>query len=546
MAEVKAFVGSQAGSGSYLWVAPASGIAVQPNHRVIAGDATTDGTVPVDQINETVVNQPYYAGTEITISGNPNAVVTVSVGAPGMDGAGLLSVNGQGQTATVTLNPQGQGTVRIQSTGMLPPGMGIVLPVQIEVQQSWWDTLFSGPAPKTSFNLAILPKNAIASTMDFVSKLGWGIASGNGDTTEAMVADISFSFIPVVGAYTDIRDVGKELLKLWPGGESPNYPALGFALAGIVTSFGFPGGDGVFTLAKQLAKFTDTAKGVFQTFWGLVKQSEFGKILEYTPTFLKMIAPGNGRLKDLAENVIKMNADRLESLKKLLNELGDEDTVQALDRIDKMPGLGAAAVNKVLDSLGKLTPAQLDDIKQAGSLDNLTESLGRGLKEEKLGSYLKWLNDRKTDARTRIPGASDKEHVVDEWLRDLGKDVQPNLLTNEWIGGAAGRQGDRMVNGIKTEIKSPKKTSDKGSISGNIGDATGQAPEIIVDVRHLDAIVDNHDAKSQIHGAMKQMRKYSRGKFDSINEITILLKDGGVVKWTEVRAEFDLKFPDTP
>jgi len=86
----------------------------------------------------------------------------------------------------------------------------------------------------------------------------------------------------------------------------------------------------------------------------------------------------------------------------------------------------------------------------------------------------------------RIPGASDAEHAVDELLRSQGRSVEPNVL--EGVAGA-GRQGDRLVDGVLTEIKSvsgvAKQTPDalSGAIANRIMNGRGQAAHIIVDVR---------------------------------------------------------------
>jgi hypothetical protein len=95
----------------------------------------------------------------------------------------------------------------------------------------WWPA----PVNTTTFNVAFQPKQVIGQTLDYVSKLGWAIAAGPGNSPDEIGADMAFSFIPVVGVYSDIRDSAAELLKLWPGGESPDWTAFGFAVVGILT-----------------------------------------------------------------------------------------------------------------------------------------------------------------------------------------------------------------------------------------------------------------------------------------------------------------------
>jgi hypothetical protein len=91
-----------------------------------------------------------------------------------------------------------------------------------------------------------------------------------------------------------------------------------------------------------------------------------------------------------------------------------------------------------------------------------------------------------TDPGGRIAGASEQENSVDELLRSEGRDVQPNPLEGQ---PGAGRQGDRLVDGKLTEIKSvsgvnsPDGDSLSGAVANRVMNARGQAQDIIVDAR---------------------------------------------------------------
>lgn len=88
--------------------------------------------------------------------------------------------------------------------------------------------------------------------------------------------------------------------------------------------------------------------------------------------------------------------------------------------------------------------------------------------------------------RERIPGSTDEEHRIDEYLQDKGHKVEPNPQEGQ---AGAGRQGDRYVDGRKTEYKTVTgvKKTDENSLSGAISsrsmDARGQASDVIVDTR---------------------------------------------------------------
>jgi hypothetical protein len=91
-----------------------------------------------------------------------------------------------------------------------------------------------------------------------------------------------------------------------------------------------------------------------------------------------------------------------------------------------------------------------------------------------------------SSAPQRIPGSTDEEHAIDNYLRSQGQSVEPNA--QEGAQGA-GRQGDRLVNGILSEYKSlsgVKDTTPDGlsaAISRRVMSGRGQAPNVIVDTR---------------------------------------------------------------
>jgi Domain of unknown function (DUF4157) len=86
----------------------------------------------------------------------------------------------------------------------------------------------------------------------------------------------------------------------------------------------------------------------------------------------------------------------------------------------------------------------------------------------------------------RIPGATDAEHAIDQLLVTEGHEVRANPLEGQQ---GAGRQGDRFVDGVPTEIKSlsgvknPNADTLSQAISRRVMDGRGQAHNIIVDTR---------------------------------------------------------------
>ena len=89
-------------------------------------------------------------------------------------------------------------------------------------------------------------------------------------------------------------------------------------------------------------------------------------------------------------------------------------------------------------------------------------------------------------AAERIPGSTDGEHAIDQLLRQEGREVKANPM--EGVRGA-GRQGDRLVDGVPTEeksisgVKKPDADSLSSAIARRVMDGRGQARNIIVDTR---------------------------------------------------------------
>jgi hypothetical protein len=121
---------------------------------------------------------------------------------------------------------------------------------------------------------------------------------------------------------------------------------------------------------------------------------------------------------------------------------------------------------KLLEDVGEFFATLLRNCHESKLVCELGEGAGKGIK--------------------RIEGASDAEHAIDQLLKQQGRNVEPNL--REGVKGA-GRQGDRLIDGVLTELKtvgSVKNTTSNGlsaAISSRIMDGRGQAAHIIVDIR---------------------------------------------------------------
>ena len=398
---IKAFVGSNVGSANYLFVNASNQVNVKADNPLLAGDATTDGSFSVAQVDGSSIPYDYKAGTTCTITnGDPGAVVIVTVG-NGSTPGGLLTVAGDngipGTTASVTLDAQGRGTYRLQSTGALPAGKAIVMPIGLAYDSGWWFTWFTGPPPQiASFNVALQPAEQIGRTLDYIGKLGWSILAGPGDSADAIAADMAFSFIPVVGGYSDIRDAGSELLKLWPGGESPDWVSFGFAIGGIIAEV--TPADVAVDFAKGLYKAAKVGiinpggiilRTSFQKLKDLGSQLATGgneilqKIDELCDSLSKFLPPPFGN------STVLIGPEGIPFGRFVDDALQNPDELRAtqtwMSRIDDHPQevagfaaqYGQDAAKNIVQTLGQLSDDLIDALVNAGKLDIVAEGIGK-------------------------------------------------------------------------------------------------------------------------------------------------------------------------
>ena len=261
---IGASIGSTSVTKTYFYVRPTGQLAVQADHPLLAGDQRFDGNISIDQADGTSRGFDFYAKTTVTISGGtPNGELQIRLPQSGQTGYGLLYAIGDdgtpASTVDVKLDGNGQGSFVIGSNGQLPTTRQVALPISIlQCVGTYYGEGTAGGAytntwaPKATLNIALQSAQHIANAQNYIGKLGWAVAAGPGNSLDEVAADMAFSLIPVVGVYSDIRDAASELLKLWPGGEDPDWLSFGLAVAGIITEI--TPADFALDVAKGLAK----------------------------------------------------------------------------------------------------------------------------------------------------------------------------------------------------------------------------------------------------------------------------------------------------
>lgn len=248
---VKAFVGARGGSKRYLCFLAETAIAARSFHPVLAGDRAPgwfrprgERRVSVEQMSDTPASYSTLTKTKIDLTGPPNALIQIEMGDLNTE-AELLTVNGQRDALTVTLDDQGRGVLRVQSTGKLEAGKAAAIPITATIDPSWLRRTNQLPAEPTTttINIALAPAPFIESVQNFVVHLGWGVDTDDGDSVEAIANDLILGAIPAPGVLTDIYGMSKALLKSWPCDEKPNWSAFGLAIFTMVGLLTMPKAD---------------------------------------------------------------------------------------------------------------------------------------------------------------------------------------------------------------------------------------------------------------------------------------------------------------
>jgi hypothetical protein len=217
-----------------------------------------------------------------------------------------------------------------------------------------------------------------------------------------------------------------------------------------------------------------------------------------------VVSPGSEAFLDLVNRTLVKGDDDLDLLnamtKGLANGVDDAETI--LLKVANNPDLSDDVARALMERLGKLSPSQISAIQDAGKLDEVAQATKLGLGGDKLEAYSQWLIDVKADPTTPLPvfkGSKQmaitaaNEAKIDAYLVSKGQAPQPNLLAYEYVGEKAGKQGDRVLAGIKVEYKTISNITSNdlsGSLSTNISRAAEQASFVILDLRQQTGITD--------------------------------------------------------
>ena len=328
-------------------------IKVQAAKRVLAGDRINDEVVQISADDGGPRNITVNARSQLLIQGQPDGEAVVSLDALGQ---AYLEMIGPDTNGVVQLDAQGSANIELRSLGLMPPESSPEFPV-ITIQDS--DT-----GEEKKHEVAVAPSGAAARAKNLAAGFLWG----NGEGTEGFLGDVAAGIF----IWGDVRDVIKELGKLAPGGEEPDWVNFGLSLGGLALE-----------LAPGAGEALDAAIAVIKSALKRVPKPLRALLARELREILDLIAHGGGAvalerakaIKDFltalmarsADEIAKISsviksADDLKALIKLINKMGT-GVLSSVLSVANDAGLGEEACRKALHGISKCSDEALDEIK---------------------------------------------------------------------------------------------------------------------------------------------------------------------------------------
>ena len=365
------------------FLAPQEELFLELERSVVVGDAATDGYVYVEQLSGDFTPYPYYTSTTgRVLNGPPFGTVRLTLGTPEAPNDGLLRLNGSLDPVDLVLDEAGEASFTIRSTGsMSAAGNVYMLPVCVEVlgeslRGVRMGMLASAGQPSAQANVAIKKKSFWGKAWDYSTRFVWGAFAGGGEGIVEVTGDIAISVIPVVGVYSDGRDIVKELARVWPGGEAPDWPTVGFAIVGVAAEFTGPG-DWAVDVMKQLYKLIGAAarplNGILADMLKrALKNWDFTELNAHRALFTRLSIDAD--FARLAAEALARTPDQLQKLRRVTDIIGVDESAALFKRIGVGPR-GYEHAHLLLDALGGLTDAKLTVLKNGGKLDIVADAV---------------------------------------------------------------------------------------------------------------------------------------------------------------------------
>ncbi len=474
---------------------------LEAEHRALAGDATSDGTVFLEDLSAllrfermmdignalgadaaacphcdldedgviTLVDlvrargcadpspaqAPYWAQTAVTIHGDPEALVQISVSQPS-----LVLVSGVDALGRVTLNAQGQATITVQSLGVASANGELE---HVKVTATVINPAAGRPPNEEGDILLILaPKDQHGRLYNLMAGSVWG----GGEGASAFAGDTIVSFF-LVG---DIRDCAVETLKLWPGGEDPSKLVFTVSAIGIITSVA-PPADAAIAVLKRVLKIANRIKALMPKS-RLVKH--LGKVVteisrhmddgvgaflakyDEWKTFFKVFI----RNSDFVQFAARMTEDQIRTARRVLARFGESWAGHLVKAATNVGQIGAKRAASIIDAVDEATVKVLKGWPAA--------------KQEKLVLGLAGTRGRQNAVTGQWDGAVEERILIDLLQADKIKAIEDTLIRF---------QDDLGFTGFDTVTEMLGKVSRKGTENTQVlAQRIGARAERIVNV----------------------------------------------------------------
>ena len=297
----------------------------------------------------------------------------------------------------MVLNAQGEAVFTLQSTGTLidPNIAGYALPIQaliIQGPEAMAGTdgimlaaysLMAGEPPAGAEAKVVVQKASIwARTLDYlepVKQFGWGAVWGDGEGVAGAAGDITASVTPVLGMLADGRDLMKELARIVPGGNDPDWAVAGFAFAGLVAEIPFFKSIDWFpaimkNLSKSLRRGGALRDAFYDIAWRAARNRDPSELTKYKDFLTKLV--GDPDFKQLADKTLVASKDGFARLTKITDALGIDTATELFKQTAAK--FGSRKAKLLQDSLSRASTEQLMFLKSADKLDVVAYGVGKG------------------------------------------------------------------------------------------------------------------------------------------------------------------------
>jgi hypothetical protein len=417
---IVAFVGNHFGRATVEFV-PKTGVSLEIVHPSLVGDATADGTFPVEQIDGSIKQVPFHASTEVIVRGAPFDLVEVELGTLEHPNDGFFAIDGAGESATVQLDGSGTGVFTLRSIGILAQLSEGARVVEIHAHRA--GVLVCSPECDTQ-KVVSEKQGFWGHTFDLIGGFVWGRDAG----VDSIAGDITAS----VFVWGDIRDLALETLKLAPGGDRPNTMVATFAGIGLFTEIpGAAPADAVVGAIKAILKRIDpnsplaqALRGILRRIGGELVRLEFTTVRQVTEVTAKIVADPD--FLSISARMVR-NGNDFDNLAKFTDDFA-EKAVPVIKRA--AANTSDEAAMRMVGVLSKAKPKTVAFLKASAKSDEALEAVAKLIKSDNgitEGKILKILNDTFYVEKGRL----------DTLLVDMGKlsDVPGLSVISEGLPG---------------------------------------------------------------------------------------------------------------